>query len=188
VKRHYVAYRIVRQALDWELQGAENMHDSFGVLLRALQASGISEFIGVEFPDDPTASRMPVPEGMRPQFAEFIRWTFGTEETERVLADSRRLTEWGKILRSPEALRYLRTTVNPSFDRAWIKSGGELESLADSLWAASYRLEESVPIVVEYRENAEVQEAVRKCALYTAQILAHFPELRERFGIVLRDD
>ena len=188
VKKHYVAYRLVRQAGEREIPGHENLQLSFGVLLRALQATGIAEFLGVEFPDDPHESREPVPENRIRELGEFVRWTFGTSEAKRLLPDSRRLTDWGQILQSAEALQYLRSTQIPSFDRAWFKCGGQAESLAGALWIASYRLEESVPLVYTHREDADVQQAVRNSALFLAQILQHFPTIQEEYGIGLRHD
>lgn len=184
VKRHYVAYKLVREVDELEIPG----NISFGVLLRALQAGGIAEYLGVQFPDDPSESQRPVPEANIGQLSEFVRWTFGTDETERILPDSRELTKWGRILQSTEAIRYLRSAPNPTFERAWFKSGGQAESLADALWAASYRLEESVPLVFEHRDDEAVREAARQCALYIAQILQHLPDLQRQFGITLSHD
>ena len=188
VRRHYVAYKVVRQTVGADIPGHQSMQSSFGVLLRALQAAGIADFLGLSFPDDPQDSQTPIPGDRLDRLEEFVRWTFGTDDIERVLPDSRQLTKWGKIFQSAEALRYLRSVPDPTFDRAWFKSGGQAESLADALWSASYRLEESVPLIFEHRNNEEVREAARQCALFVAQILQHLPELQSEFGIGLTDD
>ena len=186
VRRHYLAYRLVKQARDSDVPGHENIEKSFGVLLRALQSPGIAEFFGLSDATDPPPE--PVPADRLPQLTEFVRWTFGTNDVKRILPESRRLSDFGKILQSAEALRYLRSTSEPSFDRAWIKSGGQAESIAAALWTAAYRLEEAVPVIIDYRDNTEIREAVRDNALFLAQILQHFPELREEFGIGIRGD
>lgn len=187
VERHYVAYRLVRQAADYNISGRENMEDFFGVLLRALQADGVSAFLGVTYPHDPKQSQRPVPDDHIQNLTEFVQWTFGTDDYRRVLSDSRELTRWGKILQSGEALRYLRLTDRPDFERAWGKSGGQAESLVDAIWAAAYRLEESVPLIAVHHDNTDVQEAVRQCALFFMQILQQFPDLLEQYRIESKD-
>lgn len=187
VERHYVAHQIVQQASKEGVDGAEYMQRAFGVLLRALQAAGIPEFLGVVYPDDPAKSREPVPATNLQNLREFVEWTFGTKEKERILPDSRRLTDWGKILQSSAAINYMRRAPRPDFDRAWFKSGGQKESLADSLFTAADRLEESVPLVPENRDDKEVQEAVRQCVRFLVQILVHFDTICVEYGIKLTD-
>jgi hypothetical protein len=187
VERHYVAHQIVRQASKEGIDGAENMQRTFGVLLRALQAAGVPEFLGVVYPGDPTKSREPVPASHIQNLRDFVEWTFGTKDKERILPDSRRLTDWGKILQSPAAISYMRRAPRPDFDRAWLKSGGQAESLADSLFTAADRLEESVPLVSENKDDQEVQDAVRQCVRFLVQILAHFDEICTEYGIKLTD-
>ncbi len=182
VERHYVAYRLVRQVSEEEIPGAESMEGAFGVLLRALQAEGIAEFIGVEYPGDPERSRQPVPADRVENLRDFVVWTFGTEDRARVLPDSRRLTDLGQILQAPEALAYLRRTADPSFERAFFRSGGQARSLAESLFTASDRLEETVPLVSEHVDNAEVQEGVRQTTRFLTQILRHFPDIANDYG------
>jgi hypothetical protein len=181
VERHYIAHQLVQQAVEREVPGHEKIEDSFGVLLRALQASGIAEFIGVAYPGDPGASGAPVPDDHFDAFRDFVRWTFGTDEFQRVLPDSRRLTDWGAILQSTEAVQYLRLTPEPSFDRAWLKAGGQAESVRDGLWTAAYRLEEVVPLVVQHTGDEQVEDAVRQCALFFGQVLGHFPDVSAEF-------
>ncbi|MEP6468149.1 MAG: hypothetical protein ABJC24_00100 [Chloroflexota bacterium] len=180
VERHYIAYRMVEQAREDRIDGADQMAESFGVSLRALQASGISEFLGVTYPADPEQSRRPVPETQATNFGDFVKWTFGTPERTRILPDSRRLTDWGTILQSTEAVSYLRRTPNPDFDRAYFKSGGQAASLVEALYTASDRLEESVPLVEEHRESDEVKDAVAQCARFLGQIVRHFPDAAAR--------
>jgi hypothetical protein len=186
VEKHYVAYKLVRQSAGLQVKGTENMERAFGVLLRGLQAGGISDFLGVKYPNNPKSSRNPVPPSKRDNLSEFVLWTFGTEDRSRILKDSRDLTKWGKILNSPAALGYLRRTAQPSFDRAWAKSGGQVESLAEALYTAADRLEESVPLVPLHKNDKEVLEAVLACTRFLVQILGSFPDVCSREGITLK--
>lgn len=179
VERHYVARQVVEQARDEGIPGNEQMEQFFGVLLRALQTASIREFLGINYTHDPATERVPIPEGKAQDFQDFVGWTFGTEKRRRLLPESRRLNDWGKILTSPAAVGYLRRASNPDFDHAFFRSGGQADSLAEALATASDRLQESVPLVSSHLSNPEVQQGVRDCALFLRQILEHFPEIAE---------
>ena len=187
VERHYVAFQVVQQAIALEIPGAEKMRQRFGVLMRALQTPGIRDFLGVEYPDDPEQSREPVPSNREQQFIEFVKWTFGsTLDTEKVaplVSDSRQLSNWGKILESPEALAYLRRSSRPTFERAWFRSGGQAASVAESLFVAADYLQEVVPLVSELTAVNDVKTGVRQCARFFQQILAHFPDIGQEYGL-----
>lgn len=184
VERHYVAYRLAQQAREHGWDGAERMENAFGVLMRALQAPGIVRFLGLGYPGRPEESREPVAESNIEHCKEFVEWTFGTQEKQPILRDSRQLTKWGEILQSPEALRYLRKSPSPPiFERAWFKSGGQAESVADSLLHAADLLQEVVPLVSEHKEVSEVETGVKECTRFLSQILVHFPKIAESYGL-----
>lgn len=71
---------------------------------------------------------------------------------------------------------------------AWMKSEGQVESLADSLNTAADRLEESVPLVRRYQDDTSVQRAVDLCTDFLSQILQYFPDIVEAHDIRLTDD
>lgn len=186
VERHYIAYRMVRQAQASELAGYQYI--KFGVLMRALQTKGVSEFLGITYPNDPRKSRTPIPRRKTTPFAQFVSWAFGTEQTASVLGDSRNLSKFGKILSSPEAIRYLRTASTQKLERAWQKSGGEHESLVDSLWAAADRLEEAVPTAPDYKEDVDVKSAVEKCVRLIGLVLRDFEDIRKKHAGLFCND
>lgn len=181
VERHYIAHQVTRQAADLRLPGHERMRSTFGVLLRALQSTHIQEFLGIEYPGNPEKSENPVPRNCLRGFQDFVAWTFGTEDSRRILRDSRDLTMWGKILTSADAIGYLRRSKAPKFERAWRRTGGEGESIVDALLTAADRLEESVPLVGRYKRDKTVLRAVGECADFIAQILAKFPKIRDKY-------
>jgi hypothetical protein len=187
VERHYVARQIVEQARKHEMPGYDQMEQRFGVLLRALQTVSIREFLGIVYSGDPTTEREPVPSQKEQVFREFVVWTFGTDERRRILPESRRLDDWGKILTSPAALGYMRRTPNPDFEHAFFRSGGQADSLAEALATASDRLQESVPLVSSHVTNPEVQQGVRDCALFLRQVLQYFPDITEEQRLRISD-
>ena len=110
----------------------------------------------------------------------FFTWaTFGSEDRDAILPESRDLTRWGRILQAPAAVAYLRTSKNPRFDRAWLKSGGQEDSLVDMLNAAADNLEDSLPLVADFRGQAEVIDAVDRCSRRLHQILRDFDSVKE---------
>jgi hypothetical protein len=180
VERHYVGHSLVEQARSLALPGAEEMAGAFGVLMRSLQSPGVLAFLGISFPGDPSKSKSPIPDEKGSDFALFVKWTFGTNDIARILPDSRRLTDWGKILSSPEAVSYLKRTSSPSFDRAWFRSGGESESLTDSLLRAVDALEASIPLVPLHKDDPAIGRAVERCADFVALLLRDFPDTKKR--------
>ncbi|MFO0898974.1 MAG: ParB N-terminal domain-containing protein [Pirellulales bacterium] len=182
IERLYVTHRLIEQTLDNEVPGADRMRKQFGVLTRALQSTGVASFLGVEYPRNPQRSKNPatVP---REQLAEFVRWTFGTDDEKPVLTDSRDLTKWGKILQSEDSLRYLRSVPSPKLERAFAKSAGLKEGLIQGLYSAGEHLEEAVSQVPQFSQDPEVQSAFEGCAYYFFQIIVNFPQLCEKHGV-----
>lgn len=175
VERNYVASRIIDQARENGVGGAD--HIQIGVLLRALQAGGISEFLGVQYTNDPSTAKYPIPQEKMDDFAFFVWSTFGSDEHEPILPESRQLTKWAKILQSDDAVRYLKTARQPSFERAWIRSGGQQSNVVEILNAVADNLEDAIPLLPDFRGDDEVVGALDRCARRLSQALRDFPDL-----------
>jgi len=170
--RHHVAYQLVEQAQEWDVDGYEQMSNAFGVLLRSLQTEGVRSFLDLDPASEPTGNLSPVPAHKKDAFKSFVRWTFGTSTQPRVLPESRELTRWSKILQSPAAIRYLQNADEPRFDKAWSRSGGESESIADALWKASYLLADVVPLLSEHVQDQAVLDAAAEAQRFMKQVKA----------------
>ena len=186
VEKLYVAHRICEQAFKHDIDGADRMRDKFGILLRLIQSNNVRAFLGISLPGEPKKSLSPVTKPER-DFEDFIRWAFGTEAHRKILEDSRDITKYGQILASEESVRYLRASKDPSFERAWEKSGGRREGLVENLYAAEVRLEEAVALVREYRDDTDVAKGVRRCASYMVQILRYFHTVQKDEGLIVQD-
>ena len=178
VERHHVAYKMVRQAHHQGIPGSPQMEGRFGVLLRALNSPGINNFLGIDYTGKP--QRNPV-QSEETQFRDFVAWTFGTENRDPLVTDSRQLSRWGQIIESPTAVRYLRTSDDPNLERAWNKSGGEEQSVGESLHTAADKLEEVVALVLEHKDNEVVRAGASRCARFMSQILAHFSDAKAKY-------
>jgi hypothetical protein len=172
VARHHVAHQLVEQAKLWEIDGSSEMGNAFGVLLRALQTQGVRTFIGLRQSEEPIENLRPIADRNKEDLQDFVKWTFGTGSSTRVLPEPRELTRWSKILLSPAAVRYLRNADEPRFDRAWARSGGESEAIADALWKAAYLLADVLPLINEHKDEQSIQEAAREFNRYMKQINA----------------
>ncbi len=180
VERHVVAHQLIEQAFGLDLAGAKQAEETFGVLLRALQEAGIPEFLGVVFDGSPDrASSGPVPPSHLQELSDFLRWTFGTEESDKILTDSHHLPQWADILNSEESLDYLRRTANPSFDRAWEHSGGEATTLVNNLRNSADLLRDAVPIIADHNDDDDVQAALVETVRFYRRLAQQVPGLVE---------
>jgi len=176
VERHYIASRVIQQAQTLKIEGADRI--TFGVLLRALQAKGIPEFLGIKFPGSAKKSRTPVPDNRRANLDFFVATTFGTETKVPVLPESRDLTKWGRILSSRDAVAYLRNATHPKFERAWLKSGGKQQSVAEMLEAAADNLEDAIPLLPDLKKDTKISESLERCARRLLQAARDFPKIK----------
>lgn len=179
VERHYTAYKVIEQAFELGLDGAEQAEDAFGVMLRALQTNGIPEFLGITFDGSPDPAAPPVPADRIEALGEFLRWTFGTNDHAKVLTDSAHLPQWATILSSHDALDYLRRSPDPSFARAWERSGGEASTLADVLHNSAEYLRDAVPIIADHKDDDEVREALAETVRFFRRLAQQVPGLVE---------
>ena len=172
IERHYVAYKLSDLAHEQEIPGAHKMEESFGVLIRALQAKGISEFIGVGYTGDPANPKLPLTKGETENLVDFMAWTFGTEDKARLLPDSRQLTQLATIIRSDPAVAYLRRTAEPRFEQAWQRAGGETAKLVETLLSAADLLRDATPIVGDHLDDDDVLLAIEECRRFWERIEA----------------
>lgn len=184
VERHYVAHQLVDQAKSLDIPGHKVPRRYFGILLRALNTPGTRAFLGLEYPGDTDKSRRPVPGNKSQALAEFVKWTFGTDDDAPVVEDSRQLSKWGTILESAEALSYLRSAGRPTFERTLFKAAGEKESVVDLLSQAATRLEEAIPHIRRNKDDKDVHQFADLCADYISQILINFPEIAKKYGFM----
>jgi hypothetical protein len=176
VERHYIASRILDPAIELEIPGSSNMQ--FGVLLRSLQASGVSEFLGVTYPGNPKKSAKPIPATKTDEFTFFVAGTFGTDDVPPILPESRELTRWGQILQSADAVRYLKTAERPTFERAWLKCGGKQRSVLDLIEAAADNIEDALAMLPDFKDDVEIGNALERCARRLNQALRDFPNIK----------
>ena len=175
VERLYVAYRTLRQAREDEVPGADQI--SLGVLVRALQTKGVSEYLGIRYTGNPAAETRPIADDHATQLREFVLWAFGTDEKKPVLGDSRELTLLGDVLASIEAVEYLRSSESPDLEVAHRRAGGGKELVLRGFIAAAQKLEEIAAWVPEVAKEVGVEDVAVRCGRRLVTIARDVPPL-----------
>ena len=175
VREHYIAYTLVRQARDQMAIDTSFAEEAFGVLRRSLSDPNIRTFIGLELDKSEKALAKPVPRTRAESVKEFFEWAFGSENRKPVLRESRELRKLGIVMANSRALDVLRSSNN--LDYAFEISGGEERKLLENVNAASYNLDQALPLSIRHKRSKPVMEALAKCRDTLAEILKNFPSV-----------
>ena len=173
VERAYVAYRVLEQAK--ELDGGARV--KIGVLTRALQASGIANYVGVEYRGNPSDDRSPVPAARIERLGRLVKWVFGTDSVGPLFSDSRKLTDLGKVLATEEGSAYLENSANPDLEVALKRSGSSRDMVLHGLLGASVKIEEIIAFVSEFAEDKKIADAAVTCAKRVGQLGRDIPQV-----------
>ena len=184
VRRNYIAYRLLHQIESLEIDISETGVESrFSVLFLSLRESGVRDFLGVDIRAVPKDADMPVPEDRFANLSDFGKWLFGTDERGPLFTDSREVGNFARILSSPDAVEYLRSSPNASFDLALQKAGVEDEEIENQLKEASNQMELALSRVHLHLESERIQRSVRRLALNAKELLSKFPSITGQTGI-----
>jgi hypothetical protein len=146
---------------------ADASEERFGTFTAALNRTGIREFVGVRTIGDVEEGDEQLDEDELRSFAELSSWLYGLGEGEKVIGETRDLTELAEVLRAPNALAELRTSrdlstayaLTPGPPKRLLKqlaqAVGHLRSVANSaeLIAGEARTEELVQELEELTEQ-----------------------------------
>jgi hypothetical protein len=175
VREHYIAYALVRQARNQMTIDTKFAEETFGVLRRSLSDPNIRTYIGLELDKSEMALARPIPRNRAENVKEFFKWAFGTREERAVLRDSRELGKLGAVMANKRALEVLRSGAD--LDYAYGLSGGEERTLIENLNAASYNLDQALPLSIRHKQSDDVIEALTRCRDTLFEILKNFPNV-----------
>jgi ParB-like chromosome segregation protein Spo0J len=178
VREHYIAYTLARQARDQMLIDTSFAEASFGVLRRSLSEPNIRNFIGLELDRSEKDLAKPVPRSKSASVKEFFQWAFGNDKRDPVLSDSRDLRKLGAVLASARAVEVLRSSAD--LDYAFEISGGEERKLLEHLNAASYNLDQALPLSIRHKKSRDVTASLARCRDTLDEILKNFPNVTKR--------
>jgi len=155
-------YRNYRVAVDAEKKlhiSAKEVKKKFGLFERAMNSTGIRDHMGAPAPSAVSKSKAVLKPSKKREVGEVFSWLFGPDA---VITDSRKITELGQVVASPEALKVLRDT--NSLDDALVSSGGMKGRVLKRLTAAINALEKAEVDLAAVLEDDEVQAALDRCA------------------------
>lgn len=184
VRRNYIAYRILHQIDELEIDVSEEGLDKrFSVLFLSLREIGVQDFLGVDIRAEPEEAQTPVPEDNTKNLSDFVAWLFGSKDSKPLFTDSRNVGSFARILSSDQAIEYLRSVPDPSFDLALQKAGIEDEEIENQLKEASNQMELALSRVHLHLDSESIQKAMLRLALNAKELVLKFPDIAEKIGM-----
>jgi len=177
VRRNYIAYRIFKQmeSIGHEIS-IEKVEQRFSVLFLSLREAGVQHFLDIDIRAEPESARDPVATSKFEDLGYFANWLFGTEDKKPLFTDSRYVGDFARILESSEAVSYLKSSPEPSFDLALQKAGIEQTDLIRRIQEATDQLELALGRVHLYRDSEDMKRVVHRFVLGVRQLLNIFPD------------
>ncbi len=180
VRQHYVAYKLLLQ-MEEETDAIDvtRVEERFSVLYRSVRTQGVQKYLLLDVNADPTAAAKPVPSGRLEQLVKLTGWLFGTPKRPPVLADSRDLDDFAKVLESDNGIAYLERTPHPTLESAKRAAGVSQSEVAETVELAAYKVEEALAVVHQFKNDAtpRLQQAVRRLGKDALQLLSIFPTI-----------
>ena len=104
---------------------------------------------------------------------------FGSDDQKPLFTDSRSVGNFARVLSSDEAVEYLRSVPEPSFDVALQKAGVENEEIENQLKEASNQMELALSRVHLHLDSVPIQKAMRRLALNARELVLKVPAIAE---------
>jgi hypothetical protein len=180
VRQHYVSYRLLLQ-MEEEAEGidVEKVEERFSVLYLSLRTKGVQKYLHIEIEGDPETATKPVPPDRLEQLANFARWLFGTEKQDPIIADSRQVDDFGKILESDPAVEYLERNETPLFAVARRMAGVAESDVSEHVERAADEAEEALRAAHQHKTSKRLQQAVRRLGSDALQLVDLFPTVKQ---------
>ena len=184
IRRNYIAYRILRQIDDLEIDISEQgLENRFSVLFLSLREKNIRTFLGVDLKAEPKEAQTPIPEENINNLSDFVTWLFGSKDSKPLFTDSRNVRDFAHILSDDQVVEYLRSVPEPDFDLALKKSGIENEEIENQIKEATNQIELALMRVHLYLDSEPIQKAMRRLALSARELVSKFPDIAKKIGM-----
>ena len=170
VKRYYRDYRILKQAKDSFSLNTDRAHGRFGIFTRAMQDGGIRHYIGAPTPKNTQKGKNPLHRTKKREVEDVLLWLFGRPGRQKVIDESRDITDLGKVLVSgeTEALRLLRD--EGDLAGAFAAAGGIKDRLMKNLTDAANLCARASGDLPQYAGDEGVCRAVEKLQQAVAEL------------------
>ncbi len=180
VRQHYISYRLLLQMEDQENISLKHVEDKFSVLYLSLRTEGVRKYLQVDIKAEPKGAKRPVPPSRLKALANFALWLFGDEKTAPIVKESRQVDDFGSILESNEAVKYLERSERPNFDTAFRLAGGDEPEIIKLIEKAADNIELALGRVHLHSGSKKLQLAVDRLGADAMQLLRVFPDTRKR--------
>jgi hypothetical protein len=157
----YVGYKLLEQVEGEFGFDTRKAKEDFSLLLLAIGQGKIKRFLGLPRKLSEVNPDEPITTGYLENLRDFVSWIFGDDEKDRVIHDSRDITNYlSHIVDSPTAISYLKNTRD--LMGAYDRTDGEEKMLLKYLNTASLKLEGALGVAHRHK-TAEVIAEVEKC-------------------------
>lgn len=185
VRDYYVSFRAYLQIKEYE-EDLTKLENNYGVFYSALKNKDIKEFIGLNtYRKGPKALKFPIPKKGIDKIIEVIEFIHGTTESIAVITDSRQITDLGRILANEFTLQQLRATRDFDYSLSFLR--GELGRLLERLILASKSLDESLQDAHRHKENADVQQYIKRCLETILELAKYNPSIKEELNAMFSE-
>jgi len=181
VRQNYISYRLLLQIEQESDIPEDQFEERFSVMFLSLRTQGAHKYLHIDIKADPQTAKRPVPKNHLKALSKFALWLFGDENHLPIFSDSRQVDNFGRILESEEALKYLERTEKPSFDVALRMAGGDEPEILKLIEKAADNIELALTRVHQYKKVKRIQEAVGRLGSDAIQLLDIFPQIKEQF-------
>jgi hypothetical protein len=181
VRQNYISYCLLLQMEGKEEIDVAKVEERFSVLYLSLRTKGVQTYLDIDIAADTESAKQPVPPDKLRQLANFAKWLFGTEDQDPIIADSRQVDDFGRILENPSAVDYMERNEKPSFLVARRMAGVAESEVSRHVERAADEIEEALKAAHQHKGSRRLQEAVRRVGLDALQLLKVFPALKNEF-------
>lgn len=163
VRQHYIAFHIRSQIEQHVVEiPRESTGCRFVVLYDSIQKTGVQAYLGLNLNAAPKAARTPIQKNRLPQLAFFSRWIYGTHTTEPLVTEPRMISDFGKILESEAATKYLEETEAPIFDVALLFTDCDQRVILHLVNSAREQIEETLRTINLLKPSPDLQRIVTR--------------------------
>ena len=144
----------------------------------SLREKGVQKYLQIDILADPRRALKPVPQKYLKALGNFALWLFGDDKRLPLFTDSRKVTNFGRILENKDALEYLERTESPKFEVAHQLAGGDEPEIATLLERAADNIELSLTRAHLYKKSKGIRKAVSRLIADAMQISEIFPDIK----------
>ncbi len=161
-RKFYLCYKMTEQVNNENDFYYDFNKNEFSYLLLSVGQNSIKEFLGIPQKYNEVNYDSPVPVSNSANLKLFFSWLYGDSKNEKVLKDSRDITNFlTHVVSEPLSLNHLRETRD--LQGAYERSGGEEQLLNSYISKANINLEKSLQFIHRHKGSEVIEAELKKC-------------------------